>query len=114
DYLDTHNYYVKVTVETGFVGLGLVLYLLWIMTREGIRLFHSSNDPFFGGIGLAFAALMVCSAFVNVFGDRWMYQQVTAYMWTFLGLVCRARMIEEDHALQEIECASHDEGETRR
>ncbi len=113
DYLDTHNYYVKVTVETGLIGLGLFVYLLWMMMREGIRLFRSSNDPFFRSIGLGFAALIVCTAFVNVFGDRWMYQQVTAYMWTFLGFVCRARMIEEDHALQEIERASQEEGETR-
>jgi putative inorganic carbon (HCO3(-)) transporter len=114
DYLDTHNYYVKVTVETGFVGLGLFLYLLWIMTREGIRLFHSSNDPFFGGIGLAFAALMVCSAFVNVFGDRWMYQQVTAYMWTFLGLVCRARIIEQNHRITAVEPGAHKRAGRRR
>jgi O-antigen ligase len=103
DYLDTHNYYVKVTVETGFVGLGLFLYLLWAMTRQGIHLFLSSNDPFFSGIGLAFAALMVCVAFVNVFGDRWMYQQVTAYMWTFLGLVCRAQIIEQNHGSTAVE-----------
>ena len=96
DYLDTHNYYVKVTVETGIVGLGLFLYLLWLLMREGIGLFRTAEDPFFRSLGLGFAALIFCAIFVNFFGDRWMYQQITAYMWTFLALVTRARIIEEE------------------
>jgi len=95
DYLDTHNYYVKVIVETGFVGLLLFLYLLWIIAREGIGLFLSARDPLFQRLGLGLTAMMGCAVLVNFFGDRWMYQQITAYMWTFLALVCRARMIED-------------------
>lgn len=98
DYNDTHNYYVKVTVETGLIGLGLFLYLLWIMFREGIHLFRSSDDPFFQSLGLSFAGLIVCVLFVNIFGDRWLYQQITAYMWTILGFVCRASIIEQEQA----------------
>lgn len=95
DYLDTHNYYVKVVVETGFVGLVLFIYLLWIMTREGIGLFRHSEDPFFKRLGLGLTVIMVCTVLVNCFGDRWMYQQITAYMWTFLALVVRARMLDQ-------------------
>jgi putative inorganic carbon (hco3(-)) transporter len=109
DYLDTHNYFVKVTVETGFVGLGFFIYLLWIMMREGIRLFRSSEDPFFRSIGLGFAGLMICTVFVNIFGDRWMYQQVTAYMWAILGLVCRARMIDAESAVRVTEFVGDEE-----
>lgn len=94
DYLDTHNLYVKVMVETGVVGLCLFAYLLWIITREGIGLFRSSEDPLFQRLGLGLTAMMACVILVNCFGDRWMYQQITAYMWTFLALVCRARIIE--------------------
>jgi O-antigen ligase len=93
DYLDTHNYYVKVTVETGFIGLFLFLYLLWLMVREGLYLFRESGDPFFSSLGLGIAALVFSAFFANLFGDRWMYQQITAYMWTIMALVCRARVI---------------------
>ena len=120
DYLDTHNYYVKVTVETGFVGLALFLYLLWIIMREGIGLFRQSKDPLFQRLGLGLTAMMFCAVFVNFFGDRWMYQQITAYMWAYLGLVSRARMIEAEQpqlepvvesrnvrSLQDVSCIAH-------
>ena len=93
DYLDTHNYYVKVTVETGLVGLGMFAYLLWIMIREGFALFRQSRDPLFQRLGLGLVAMLFCAIAVNFFGDRWMYQQISAYMWTYLALVSRARMI---------------------
>lgn len=93
DYSDTHNYYVKVTVETGLVGLGLFAYLLWILIREGFSLYRESQDPLYQRLGLGLVAMMFCAIAVNFFGDRWMYQQISAYMWTYLALVCRARMI---------------------
>jgi putative inorganic carbon (HCO3(-)) transporter len=93
DYLDTHNFYVKVTVETGLFGLGLFAYLLWLIIREGFTLFRQSQDPLFQRLGLGLVAMMFCAIAVNSFGDRWMYQQISAYMWTYLALVCRARMM---------------------
>jgi putative inorganic carbon (HCO3(-)) transporter len=99
DYLDTHNYYVKVTVETGFVGLALFLYLLWLMLREGMALFRTARDPFYQRLGLGLIAVIVCTVLVNFFGDRWMYQQITAYMWTYLGLVTRARMLDAQESM---------------
>lgn len=96
DYLDTHNYYVKVTVETGLVGLALFAYLLWIIIREGIALFRESEDPLFQRLGLGLTAMMFCAIAVNFFGDRWMYQQISAYMWSYLALVSRARTIEAE------------------
>jgi O-antigen ligase len=106
DYLDTHNYYVKVTVETGFIGLLLFLYLLWLMMREGLTLFRESDDPFFRSLGLGIAALVFSAFFANLFGDRWMYQQITAYMWTIMALVCRARVILQSHAPTQIHGAT--------
>src|SRR5579872_411876 len=93
DYLDTHNYFVKVIVETGFVGLILFAYLLCLIMREGIGLFRSARDPMFQRLGLGLTAMTACAVVANFFGDRWMYQQITGYMWTLLALVCRARMI---------------------
>jgi O-antigen ligase len=93
DYLDTHNYYVKVTVETGIVGLCLFAYLLWIIIREGFALFRESRDPLLQRLGVGLVATMFCAIAVNFFGDRWMYQQISAYMWTYLALVCRGRMM---------------------
>ncbi len=95
DYTDTHNYYMKVTVETGLVGLALFLLLLWKMMREALALSREAprEDRFFRGLALGFGAMMTSVAVVNFFGDRWTFQQVTAYMWVALALVCRARLL---------------------
>jgi putative inorganic carbon (HCO3(-)) transporter len=96
DYTDTHNYYMKITVEGGLVGLVLFLVLLWKLLREGISLLKETDDRFFQGLGLGFGAMVVCVFAVNLFGDRWTFQQVTAYMWVALALVCRARVLNRE------------------
>src|SRR5207244_4505092 len=72
-YRDTHNYYLKVLVETGIVGLSVFLWLLWRMFRLGFRLFQTAEDPFLRSLGLGFAVMMVCAVAVNLFGDRWTF-----------------------------------------
>ena len=101
DYTDTHNYYMKVTVETGLVGLVLFVMLLWKMLAESISLMRETDDLFFKGLALGFGAMICCVAAVNFFGDRWMFQQVTAYMWAGLALVCRARLITATEEIQQ-------------
>ncbi len=93
EYTDTHNFYLKVLVENGIVGLALFLLLLWKSFRMSFRLFRFSDDTFFRSLGLGTAAYLVCAVVVNLFGDRWMYLQVNAYLWTTLGLVARASII---------------------
>ena len=84
---DTHNYFVKVLVETGVVGAFLFLILLWKMVRIGLNLFIRGQTPFWSGLGLGFVALMCSSIAANCFGDRWTYQQVDGYMWILFGCV---------------------------
>lgn len=100
---DTHNMYVKVLVETGVIGIGIFLLLLWKMYRAGRRLYKTGRDPFFRGLGLAFAGLMASAALVNVFGDRWTYLQVGGYTFVLLGLVIRAQQIEDEEEEEEHE-----------
>jgi putative inorganic carbon (HCO3(-)) transporter len=95
-YRDTHNYYIKVAVETGVVGLLIFLSLLGLMFRQGWRLFRCADDPFLKAMGLGFAALMVCAIVVNVFGDRWTYIQVNGFLWVILGCVMRGQKIFEE------------------
>jgi hypothetical protein len=45
--------------------------------------------------------MMVCVFAVNLFGDRWTFQQVTAYMWAALALVCRARVLNREPNIDE-------------
>ncbi len=111
EYKDTHNIYLKVLVETGIVGLGLFLALLWKSFRMSFRLFRFADDPLFRALGLGTAVYLVCAFIVNFFGDRWMYLQVNGYLWTFLGLVVRAQALTDKQKAAETPQVSEGERE---
>src|SRR3989442_14817584 len=69
-YRDTHNYYLKVLVETGIVGLLVFLWLLWGMFHLGFRLFQTAEDPFLRSLGLGFAVVVVCALAGDLFFGR--------------------------------------------
>jgi O-antigen ligase len=95
-YEDTHNYYLKVMVETGAVGLLMFLLLVVSLFWTGLRFSWKAKDPFFASLGLGLAAWVLCSASANCFGDRWTYLQVNGYLWVLGGLVARSRQIESE------------------
>src|ERR1700733_1422649 len=82
-YRDTHNLWVKVLVETGATGLILFLVIFWRMSKMGLDLYHSAVDPFLQSLGLGFATLMLAAFLANMFGDRWMFFQITGYTFAF-------------------------------
>lgn len=92
-YTDTHNYFLKVLVETGAVGLLFFLALLAKMARLGLRLFRTAKDPFLRSLGLGFSLVMACVFVVNFFGDRWLYLEVNGFLWVTLACVVRGQMI---------------------
>jgi putative inorganic carbon (HCO3(-)) transporter len=95
DLRDTHNYYLKIMVETGAVGLLMFLYVLWRMFALGYQLYRQAEDPFLASVGLGFSALMVGMFLANLFGDRWSYFQVDGWMWMLLGAVVRGLILTE-------------------
>ena len=94
-YRDTHNFYLKMLVETGVIGVFLFLFQLFLFGREGFLLFMRSKDPFLSLLGLGFVSLMLCAAIVNVFGDRWMFIQVDSNLWILLSCVLVAASIRQ-------------------
>ncbi|MGC2697696.1 MAG: O-antigen ligase family protein [Candidatus Angelobacter sp.] len=99
-YTDTHNYFLKVLVETGVVGLLFFLFVLAKASRLGLKLFKSAQDPFLQSIGLGFTLLMACVFVVNFFGDRWLYVEVNGFLWVLLACVVRGQMIENQRAIE--------------
>lgn len=92
-YTDTHNYYLKVLVETGIVGLILFWWVLGKGIAVGWALFRSPADPFLKSLGLGLATMIVCAVVVNFFGDRWVRLQVNGFLWTLLGCAARGQLI---------------------
>ena len=94
-YTDTHNYFLKVLVETGVVGLLLFLWLLARASRLALKLYTSAQDPFLKSLGLGFTLLMACVFVVNFFGDRWLYIEVNGFLWVLLACVVRGQAIAD-------------------
>jgi putative inorganic carbon (hco3(-)) transporter len=89
EFTDTHNYYLKVVLEMGFVGLLIFLWLLGVACKMSLRLFRLAEDPVLGAVGCGLFAMMICVLVVNFFGDRWTYLQVNGFLWVLLGLAAR-------------------------
>lgn len=90
---DTHNVFIKFLAEQGIVGLGLLLILLALSFRSGLRLYRLSKDPLLKGLGLGFACCVISCFVVNMFGDRWTHTPVGAWFWVFLAMVERGNLI---------------------
>jgi len=98
---DTHNWYVKVMVETGIIGFIIALFLVQQMLAVGYRLFKRATDPLYRGLGLGLF-LATCSCIVtNFFGDRWTYLEITALLWVLVAAAIRATLLTESEPLTE-------------
>jgi O-antigen ligase len=87
---DTHNWYVKVLVETGVIGGVIAIVMLYQMLGAGYRVFRNGRDPLYQGIGLGYL-LAVCSCLIaNCFGDRWTYVEINGLLWILTAATLRA------------------------
>lgn len=98
DYKDTHNYYLKLLLECGFLGLFVFFMLLRTACRMSFQLFKASKDPFLTSLGCAFLAMSSCAVVVNFFGDRWTFVQVNAFFWVLFGCVARGLIVQDNHS----------------
>jgi len=87
---DSHNLFVKVWVETGIIGLAMILILLQQMASLGYRLFRRGNDPLYRGLGLGLLLATCCSMIANFFGDRWNFIEISGPMWVLVAAAVSA------------------------
>jgi O-antigen ligase len=87
---DTHDWFIKVLVETGIIGLIMYLFLLQQILALGYRLFRCGNDPMYRGFGLGLLLAMCSSMVANCFGDRWSYVEITGPLFVLVAAAVRA------------------------
>lgn len=95
---DTHNIYLRSFVDTGIVGL-LLLVSLWLRALlAGHELFRATQEPLLSGLGLGTAMMMLVVLLVNLFGDRWTYIELGGMIMMLVGMNMRGlAMVAEQH-----------------
>jgi len=95
---DTHNWYIKVLVETGLIGFLMAVALLQQLLAMSYRLYKYAIDPLYRGLGLGLF-LATCSCIVaNFFGDRWTYLEITGLLWVLAGTAIRALQLSQSES----------------
>ena len=92
---DTHNWYVKVMVETGIIGMIIVLVMLYQVLALAYRLFKRAEDPLYRGLGLGLFVAMCSCIVANFFGDRWTYLEIMGMLWVLVAIASRALQLVE-------------------
>ncbi len=82
---DTHNWYVKVLIETGILGGIIAIVLLCQMLALAYRLLKHSKDPLYQGLGFALLLCISACIILNCFGDRWTYLEINGLLWALIG-----------------------------
>ena len=95
---DTHNWYVKILVETGLIGLIIALFLLQQLIALSFRLFRRANDPLYQGLGLGLLVAMCSCIVANLFGDRWTYLEITGLLWVLVAAGARALQLTQSES----------------
>lgn len=90
---DTHNWYVKVLVETGLIGFIFALAMIYQMFATSIRLFRRATDPLYKGLGLGLIICLTSTVITNMFGDRWTYIEINGLLWVLIGAALQANKL---------------------
>ena len=98
---DTHNWYVKVLVETGIIGFIFVLGILQQLLSTAYRLFKRSSDPLYKGLGLGLLMATCSSIVANLFGDRWTYLEISGLLFVLAAAAVRASELQNSSAPDE-------------
>ncbi len=99
---DTHNWYIKVMVETGIIGLILALAMFQQMFSTAYRLFRTAEDPLYQGLGLGLLLAFCSSSVANFFGDRWTSIEITGMLWVLVGAAVRALELSQAEPVMEL------------
>jgi putative inorganic carbon (HCO3(-)) transporter len=95
DLKDTHNWFVKVLLETGIIGGIMALALLQQMVAMSFRLFKRATDPLYQGLGFGLFLAICCNIILNCFGDRWTYIEINGLLWALVGTAISAQYLIE-------------------
>jgi len=83
----THSMYYNILAEQGLVGMTIFLVFIAIVLPKAYKLFRYSENKLGKGIGLGFLACVIVHLVGSVAGETYLYYNMMAIYWLFLGIV---------------------------
>jgi hypothetical protein len=86
--------YPRVLVETGVVGLGAFLFLLWAVFRSGMLALRRVRDPDDRGLGIGFVAGFVGLCTHAIGANTFIIVRIMEPFWLFVGIITMLPLLE--------------------
>ena len=93
-FVDTQ--FVKVLVDTGYIGLFAFIYLLYSIFNETRKIFLASNDPLYKGISLGFLGAMIGMLFHSLGANTFIIIRIMETFWLWVGLIMIVPKLETE------------------
>jgi O-antigen ligase len=96
-----HNTYIEIMLNSGIIGLGLYLWLFYIVFKSAFKLVRNCNDKLYEAIGWGFMGCLIASFPVNMFGSHLFRYQLMGYFWILIGMVMRLNIMADKDKISE-------------
>ncbi|TAN59222.1 hypothetical protein EPN16_07755, partial [bacterium] len=94
EYAPAHNDYLRLALETGIAGLGAYLFLLYLLTRDALRIYKRLNPAYSRAIALGFFSLCVAYILIGMADNLMRSTVVQLYFWTFAAIMFNVGRME--------------------
>jgi len=89
-----HNVYLRLAMETGLLGLGAYLWLMFALGKEAIKNYISLSDGYFKMLNLGFISILAAYVIASIGDNHLEYIAFQWYFWLFAGIVEAGKRIE--------------------
>lgn len=81
-----HNDYLRIVIETGFIGLLVFLWFLFSVTKKAFMMYQDLNQPYAKGMALAFLALCISYMLISITDNLLRLTVVQIYFWALAAM----------------------------
>lgn len=89
-----HNVYLRLAMETGLLGLGAYLWLLFALGKNAIKNYTSVSDRYIKILNFGFISILVAYVFVCVADNHLEYVSFQWYFWIFAAITEAGKRLE--------------------
>ena len=90
----TENGFLTILVEMGVVGLGVYIWFMFSVFKQGFRIFHSLTDNFLRWLALGILSSCFVFFLSHFFNESLLFYPMNFYFWFLLGLLMALKQTE--------------------